>query len=140
MEAGEKRELILQIVRHNWKHHCVTSGRTLLLTKHFLRDRTWPVFRHALTRAPSGFRSMGTCSAHWHSPWMMSGDAFEPVSVIAIAQRPGKSRSSFESRVVGQWRHGAMSNALWTGVRLHDLLEAAGIRVGAIDVSSLRVL
>ena len=28
-----------------------------------------------------------------------------------------------------------MGNALWTGVRLRDLLEAAGIRAGAVDVS-----
>jgi DMSO/TMAO reductase YedYZ molybdopterin-dependent catalytic subunit len=28
-----------------------------------------------------------------------------------------------------------MGNALWTGVRLRDLLDAAGIRAGAIDVS-----
>jgi sulfite dehydrogenase len=64
---------------------------------------------------------------------------FEPVSVIAIAQRSGKSRSLFESLVQGgQWRHGAMGNALWSAVRLHDLLEAAGIRAGAIDVNSLR--
>src|SRR3989449_3766078 len=61
---------------------------------------------------------------------------FEPVSVIAIAQCSGNSRSLFEPRVAGgQWRHGAMGNALWTGVRLRDLLEAAGIRAGAIDVS-----
>ena len=66
---------------------------------------------------------------------------FEPVSVIAIAQCSGNSRSLFEPRVAGgQWRHGAMGNALWTGVRLHDLLEAAGIRAGAIDVNSLRVV
>ena len=61
---------------------------------------------------------------------------FEPVSVIAIAQCSGNSRSLFEPRVAGgQWRHGAMGNALWTGVRLRDLLEAAGIRAGAVDVS-----
>src|SRR5438552_7150667 len=61
---------------------------------------------------------------------------FEPVSVIAIAQCSGNSRSLFEPRVAGgQWRHGAMGNALWTGVRLRDLLDAAGIRAGAIDVS-----
>ena len=61
---------------------------------------------------------------------------FEPASVIAIAQCSGNSRSLFEPRVAGgQWRHGAMGNALWTGVRLRDLLEAAGIRAGAIDVS-----
>jgi sulfite dehydrogenase len=56
---------------------------------------------------------------------------FEPVSVIAIAQCSGNSRSLFEPRVAGgQWRHGAMGNALWTGVRLRDLLDAAGIRCG----------
>ena len=61
---------------------------------------------------------------------------FEPVSVIAIAQCSGNSRSLFEPRVAGgQWRHGAMGNALWTGVRLRDLLDAAGIRAGAVDVS-----
>jgi sulfite dehydrogenase (cytochrome) subunit A len=61
---------------------------------------------------------------------------FEPVSVIAIAQCSGNSRSLFEPRVAGgQWRHGAMGNALWTGVRLRDLLDAAGVRAGAIDVS-----
>src|SRR6202051_4969032 len=61
---------------------------------------------------------------------------FEPVSVIAIAQCSGNSRSLFEPRVAGgQWRHGAMGNALWTGVRLRDLLDTAGIRAGAVDVS-----
>jgi sulfite dehydrogenase len=61
---------------------------------------------------------------------------FEPMSLIAIAQCSGNSRSLFTPRVAGgQWRHGAMGNALWTGVRLRDLLEAAGIRAGAIDVS-----
>jgi sulfite dehydrogenase len=61
---------------------------------------------------------------------------FEPMSVIAIAQCSGNSRSLFAPRVAGgQWRHGAMGNALWTGVRLRDVLDAAGIRVGAIDVS-----
>jgi sulfite dehydrogenase (cytochrome) subunit A len=61
---------------------------------------------------------------------------FEPVSVIAIAQCSGNSRSLFEPRVAGgQWRHGAMGNALWTGVRLQDLLDAADVRAGAIDVS-----
>jgi sulfite dehydrogenase (cytochrome) subunit A len=43
---------------------------------------------------------------------------FEPVSVIAIAQCSGNSRSLFEPRVPGgQWRRGAMGKALRTGVR-----------------------
>jgi len=64
----------------------------------------------------------------------------EPVSVIAIAQRSGKSRSSFRvtcaGRAVAARSHG---QSAVTGVRVHDLLEAAGIGVGAIDVNSLRV-
>src|SRR5260370_6465804 len=61
---------------------------------------------------------------------------FEPVSVIAIAQCSGNSRSLFEPRVAGgQWRHGAMGNALLTGVRLRGLLDAAGMRAGAVCVS-----
>ena len=61
---------------------------------------------------------------------------FQPTSVIAIAQCSGNSRGLFTPRVAGaQWRHGAMGNARWTGVRLRDLLEAAGIRAGAVDVS-----
>ena len=61
---------------------------------------------------------------------------FETVSVVAIAQCSGNSRSLFAPRVAGgQWKHGAMGNALWTGVRLRDLLDYAGVRAGAIDVS-----
>jgi hypothetical protein len=32
------------------------------------------------------------------------------------------------------------ANSLWTGVRLRDLPEAAGIRARAIEVNSLRVV
>lgn len=61
---------------------------------------------------------------------------FEPVSLIALNQCSGNSRSFFAPRVPGgQWRHGAMGNARWTGVRLSDLLDKAGIRAGAVDVT-----
>jgi DMSO/TMAO reductase YedYZ molybdopterin-dependent catalytic subunit len=61
---------------------------------------------------------------------------FEPVSVVAVAQCSGNSRSYFQPRVPGgQWANGAMGNAKWTGVRLRDLLKAAGLKAGAIDVS-----
>src|SRR5579864_6124171 len=61
---------------------------------------------------------------------------FRSASVIAIAQCSGNSRSLFTPRVAGaQWRHGAMGNARWTGVRLRDLLEIAGIRAGSVDIS-----
>jgi sulfite dehydrogenase (cytochrome) subunit A len=61
---------------------------------------------------------------------------FQPVSVTAVCQCSGNSRSFFEPRVVGgQWGHGAMGNAKWTGVPLRDLLQRAGVRRGAVDVS-----
>jgi len=53
---------------------------------------------------------------------------FEPVEIAAVCQCAGNSRGFFEPRVAGgQWGHGAMGNAIWTGVRLRDLLEKAGL-------------
>jgi sulfite dehydrogenase (cytochrome) subunit A len=61
---------------------------------------------------------------------------FDPVSVIAVNQCSGNSRSFFEPRVPGgQWKNGAMGNARWTGVRLRDLLDRAGVKKSAVDVS-----
>jgi sulfite dehydrogenase (cytochrome) subunit A len=60
---------------------------------------------------------------------------FEPVSVVALAQCAGNSRSLFEPRVPGvQWGNGAMGNARWKGVRLRDVLDAAGVMPGAVQV------
>ena len=33
------------------------------------------------------------------------------------------------------WKNGAMGNARWTGVRLRDLLDRAGVKAGTMDVS-----
>jgi len=61
---------------------------------------------------------------------------FEPVSIVAVNQCSGNSRSLFEPRVPGgQWGHGAMGNAKWTGVRLADLLQKAGVKDGAVEVT-----
>src|SRR5271166_4660721 len=60
---------------------------------------------------------------------------FEPVSVVALAQCAGNSRGLFEPRVPGgQWGNGAMGNARWKGVRLKDVLDAAGVQAGAVQV------
>ncbi len=61
---------------------------------------------------------------------------FEPVSLVALNQCSGNSRSLFEPRVPGgQWRNGAMGNARWTGIRLKDLLDRAGLLPGTVEVS-----
>jgi len=44
---------------------------------------------------------------------------FKPVSVAAVNQCSGNSRSRLQPRVPGgQWGNGAMGNAMWTGVRV----------------------
>jgi DMSO/TMAO reductase YedYZ molybdopterin-dependent catalytic subunit len=60
---------------------------------------------------------------------------FKPVSIAAANQCSGNSRSRFQPRVPGgQWGNGAMGNALWTGVPLKELLDAAGVKSGSLQV------
>jgi hypothetical protein len=60
----------------------------------------------------------------------------EPISVVAVNQCSGNSRSLFDPRVPGaQWGNGAMGNARWTGVRLAELLRHAGVKQGAVEVA-----
>ena len=61
---------------------------------------------------------------------------FEAVSLVAVNQCSGNSRSFFEPRVPGgQWKNGALGNARWTGVRLRELLDRAGVKAGAVEVA-----
>jgi DMSO/TMAO reductase YedYZ molybdopterin-dependent catalytic subunit len=55
--------------------------------------------------------------------------------IAAVNQCSGNSRGLFEPRVPGgQWENGAMGNAKWTGVRLRDVLDRAGVKAGAVAV------
>jgi DMSO/TMAO reductase YedYZ molybdopterin-dependent catalytic subunit len=57
------------------------------------------------------------------------------VQLPAVNQCSGNSRGFFHPRVPGgQWANGAMGNALWTGVRLKDVLDKAGVKSGAVQV------
>lgn len=57
------------------------------------------------------------------------------VELAAVNQCSGNSRGLFEPRVPGaQWAHGAMGNARWTGVRLRDVLDRAGVLADAVAV------
>jgi DMSO/TMAO reductase YedYZ molybdopterin-dependent catalytic subunit len=57
------------------------------------------------------------------------------VQLSAVNQCSGNSRGFFQPRVPGgQWANGAMGNALWTGVRLKDVLDKAGVKPGAVQV------
>jgi len=62
-------------------------------------------------------------------------NGFTHVSLAAVNQCSGNRRGLFSPRVPGvQWGNGAMGNALWTGVRLRDLLHRAGVGANALEV------
>jgi sulfite dehydrogenase (cytochrome) subunit A len=78
-------------------------------------------------------------SGHVNKPMSLSlsdlRSKFEPVSMVALVQCAGNFRSMFEPRVPGgQWGAGAMGNARWKGARLKDVLDAAGVKPGAVQV------
>ncbi|WP_298221869.1 molybdopterin-dependent oxidoreductase [Acidocella sp.] len=57
------------------------------------------------------------------------------VELVAVNQCSGNSRGFFQPRVPGgEWGNGAMGNARWTGFRLRDLLDRAGVKAGAVQV------
>jgi DMSO/TMAO reductase YedYZ molybdopterin-dependent catalytic subunit len=60
---------------------------------------------------------------------------FDRFDIVAVNQCSGNGRGFFNPRVPGgEWANGAMGNARWTGVRLKDLLNYAGVRAGAVQV------
>nr|WP_311526883.1 molybdopterin-dependent oxidoreductase [uncultured Ralstonia sp.] len=60
----------------------------------------------------------------------------DPVELVAVNQCSGNSRGFSSPRVGGgQLGNGAMGNARWTGVPLRALLQKAGVRPGAVQVS-----
>ena len=60
---------------------------------------------------------------------------FEHVDITAVCQCSGNRRGLSEPHVPGvQWGLGAMGNAVWTGVRLKDVLAKAGLRKETIEI------
>jgi DMSO/TMAO reductase YedYZ molybdopterin-dependent catalytic subunit len=60
---------------------------------------------------------------------------FARASIAAVNQCSGNSRSRLQPRVPGgQWGNGAMGCALWTGVKLREVLDAAGVKNGSLQV------
>lgn len=54
---------------------------------------------------------------------------FEEVTITAVLQCSGNGRAFHHPRAPGvQWERGAVGNAQWTGVRLTDVLQRAGVQ------------
>lgn len=88
--------------------------------------------------APRSFRL--TIGGHVEKPLQLTLDSLRrdfPVSeIVAVNQCSGNSRGFVTPRVAGgQLGNGAMGNARWQGVALKHLLDKAGIRPGAAQVT-----
>src|SRR5579864_3193863 len=60
---------------------------------------------------------------------------FKRVTLAAVNQCSGNRRGLFTPRAAGvQWHNGAMGNAEWSGVRLREVLERAGVAADAVEV------
>ena len=97
----------------------------------------WHLSQHPRTVDLQSFRLL--IEGHVERPQALSFSTLvqQPrvVSLVAVCQCAGNSRSRFSPRVVGsQWGHGAMGAAEWTGVKLRDLLTLAGVKSGATGV------
>lgn len=67
--------------------------------------------------------------------WTVAGlrARFETVTITAVLECAGNGRSQFEPATDGlQWGLGAVGCARWTGVRLADVLNEAGVKPGAV--------
>lgn len=79
-------------------------------------------------------------SGHVNSPLSLSLNDLKRLSgasdIVAVNQCSGNSRGFVEPRVAGgQLGNGAMGNARWTGVPLKAVLERAGMKAGAQQVT-----
>jgi DMSO/TMAO reductase YedYZ molybdopterin-dependent catalytic subunit len=77
---------------------------------------------------------------HVEAPYELSlhqlMEGFHPIDLAAVNQCSGNSRGRVTPRVAGaQWLDGAMSNAMWTGVPLSQLLAQAKPLPGATHVA-----
>jgi len=79
-----------------------------------------------------------TVRGHVNDPLSLSLDdilAFPRVELAAVNQCSGNSRGYFLPRDPGgEWSNGAMGNARWSGVRLKDVLDRAGVKAGSVQV------
>ena len=79
-----------------------------------------------------------TVRGHTNKPLSLSLKdlmALPQFEIAAVNQCSGNSRGFFAPRVPGgEWGNGAMGNAKWTGVKLKDVLDRAGIKPGALTV------
>ena len=112
---------------------------------HLLNDDVTPTERH-FVRNNSGIpeRAVNRDLRGWklvidgevHKELALSMDdllRFPQVTMEVVLECAGNGRSLFEPKVGGTpWQRGAVACSKWTGVRLRDVLQAAGVKPNAV--------
>ena len=104
----------------------VTPNRLFFVRNHFTvpkvnRD-TWELVLEGLVARPVRWTFAQLAAMPQHT-------------VFATVECAGNGRSFLREKAAGvQWGAGAIGHAEWTGVRLRDLLEPAGLKPGALEV------
>ncbi len=110
---------------------------------HLLNDAVTPTARHFVRN--NGISPTDMDPADWRltldglveTPLTLGIDElrqrFEVVTARLTLECAGNGRAFFDPPASGaQWTHGAVACAEWTGVRLADLLKAAGVKSGVV--------
>ena len=109
---------------------------------HLLDDEITPISRHFVRNNglipdvdPSAYRLTvdGEVEHELSLSYHELTHNFEIITQPALIECGGNGRASFDPPVRGsQWNRGAIGCAVWTGVRLRDILEAAGLKSAAV--------
>lgn len=101
----------------------LTPAHRLFVRSHFgpppqdaVTESQWKLTVSGLVERPQSFS-------------MQELKKLEPVRLTSVLQCSGNGRAYHRPKVPGvQWERGAVGNVQWTGVRLRDVLGAAGLR------------
>lgn len=110
---------------------------------HLLDDDVTPTARHFIRNnggVPDKTDAAGwtvTVDGEVNSPLKLTIDElksrFEVVSRKLLIECGGNGRAGFNPPASGnQWTYGAVGNAEWTGVRMRDVLNAAGVKPNVV--------
>ena len=114
-------------------------------TPHLLNDDVTPTARHfvrnnsgiperAVTKDLRGWKLVIDSEVHKELALSMDDLArFPQVTMEVVLECAGNGRSLFSPEVSGTpWQRGAVACSQWTGVRLRDVLQAAGLKPSAV--------
>jgi len=120
-DSGELYELAARPPNYESPRETFTS-RITPIERFYIRNHFDTPHDEALGAAAWRLRVHGLCGREL-SLSLADLRKMKQTTVEAVLQCAGNGRGLFVPQIPGvQWRHGAMGNAQWTGVRLHDVL------------------